>query len=63
MLVDSAIIDGPSTIVAENVTVLPVAPEANAMVYLLQQEGSFEPGLYIFLENAWMILSTGDVVS
>lgn len=63
MLVDSAVFDGPSTIVAENVTVLPPAPEANAMVYLLEQEGDFVPGLYIYLEAAWMILSTGSEVT
>lgn len=63
MLVDSAVFEGPSTIVAENVTAMPANPDANAMVYLTQQAGEFEPGLYIFLEGAWMILSTGQEVS
>lgn len=62
MLVDSGFITGPSTIVAENVTTLPETPDANAMVYLTADQGAYVPGLYIYLEDAWMILSTGKEV-
>lgn len=62
MLADSALMTGPSTIVADNVQSLPEEPDVNALVYLLEPQGDFERGLYIFISGAWMILSTGPVV-
>lgn len=64
MLNDNARIEGPSDIVADNVTALPATAAANSLVYLTQVDRTFQPGLYIFTEaNVWILLSNGEVVS
>lgn len=63
MLVDSAYFEGPSDIVADNVDSLPLSPEEGRMIYLLQQDGDSAPGLYLFLNSAWSLLSSGDPVT
>ena len=62
MLVDNALFDGPSTLVADNVDKLPSDPDANALVYLLQQDGDNAPGLYMYSESTWKWLTDSDPV-
>jgi hypothetical protein len=64
MLADSAVLENASDIVADNVNSLPTNPKVNSMVYLLTQDGSFAPGLYIYTEVlVWTLLSNGEVVT
>lgn len=64
MIFDNAFIENASDIVADNVTTLPQSPTPNSMVYLLEQDGSFVPGLYIYNElQTWVFLSNSDPVT
>lgn len=64
MLADNAIFQNASDIVADNVTALPQSPKTNTLVYLLQNDGAFVPGLYIYSElGTWTLLSNSAPVT
>lgn len=62
MLVDSALFEGDSQLVVENVGALPTSTVQNAMVYLTVQSGTNKPGLYMRQSSSWVLLSDSDPV-
>lgn len=64
MLNDNALFEGPSDIVAQNVTTLPDTAAVYSLFYLTAQDRTYVPGLYFFLESkVWVLLSNSDPVT
>jgi len=61
MLVDNAILLGPSDIVADNVTSMPSSPVNGHLVYLITASGSLQPSLYMYANNQWNNLIDADM--
>lgn len=62
MLTDNAYIEGPSDIVADNVTSLSLDAPVNSLHCLIQPNGSYVPGLYLSTEDSWILISAGEIV-
>lgn len=53
MLVDSAVLSGPSDVTVENVQALPSSPEEGQLVYLTVADGGYSPDLYMYSGSTW----------